>query len=303
LYNYLEKLTESSDYFLKWVLSLRVNFSSMVTDLRTSIQKMAAKLFLKYGLRSVSIDDICNELRISKKTFYQFFPQKEALIESVLDEHERKIDQKRLEQLYTCSVEGNVIDRIMVIRKFNVARSNARFVNFFFDLAKYYPDIQRKHLQKNHALVAQRLGELIEQGVREGLFRTDFDRGMMTHFLSVQFISLMNMLQSEKVRSDNQKLFNFLIDVYIRLLSNSTGLAYYEELLKKMEAGETTSPEVKGATASMNESFTEDELERQVDWLMNASEDFMTKKELHRREKQRLNPAPDKMTTHNGEVK
>jgi AcrR family transcriptional regulator len=275
----------------------------MVTDLRTSIQKMAAKLFLKYGLRSVSIDDICNELRISKKTFYQFFPQKEALIESVLDEHERKIEQKRLEQLYTCTVEGNVIDRIMVIRKFNVARSNARFVNFFFDLAKYYPDIQRKHLQKNHALVAQRFGELIEEGISEGLFRTDFDKGMMTHFLSVQFISLMNMLQSEKVRSDNQKLFNFLIDVYIRLLSNSKGLAYYEELLKKLEIGEALSNDENDSTASMNESYTEEDIERQVDWLMNVSEDFLSKKDSPRMDKQRLNPDPDKMSAPNGERK
>ncbi len=53
-------------------------------DVRDKILKTASDLFLKYGLRSVSIDDICNELHISKKTFYAHFKQKEELVESLL---------------------------------------------------------------------------------------------------------------------------------------------------------------------------------------------------------------------------
>ncbi|HQO47821.1 MAG TPA: TetR/AcrR family transcriptional regulator [Paludibacteraceae bacterium] len=55
-------------------------------ETRKRIIKVASELFLKYGLRSVTIDDICNELRISKKTFYVHFKQKEELIESLLTE-------------------------------------------------------------------------------------------------------------------------------------------------------------------------------------------------------------------------
>lgn len=55
----------------------------MDVETRKRIIKVASELFLKYGLRSVTIDDICNELRISKKTFYVHFKQKEELIESL----------------------------------------------------------------------------------------------------------------------------------------------------------------------------------------------------------------------------
>ena len=58
----------------------------MDVETRKRIIKVASELFLKYGLRSVTIDDICNELRISKKTFYVHFKQKEELIESLLTE-------------------------------------------------------------------------------------------------------------------------------------------------------------------------------------------------------------------------
>jgi len=62
----------------------------MDVETRKRIIKVASELFLKYGLRSVTIDDICNELRISKKTFYVHFKQKEELIESLLTEMRHK---------------------------------------------------------------------------------------------------------------------------------------------------------------------------------------------------------------------
>ena len=51
---------------------------------KNEILKTAGELFFKYGLRSVSIDDICNEMHISKKTFYVHFKQKDELVECLL---------------------------------------------------------------------------------------------------------------------------------------------------------------------------------------------------------------------------
>ena len=62
----------------------------MDQTLYKNILKTGAKRFLKYGLRSVSIDDICADLRISKKTFYTYFSQKEALVEAVLQDMDQK---------------------------------------------------------------------------------------------------------------------------------------------------------------------------------------------------------------------
>ncbi|MDR0812125.1 MAG: TetR/AcrR family transcriptional regulator, partial [Paludibacter sp.] len=46
-------------------------------ELREKILNTSTAMFCEYGLKRVSIDDICNELRISKKTFYSIFKQKE----------------------------------------------------------------------------------------------------------------------------------------------------------------------------------------------------------------------------------
>lgn len=202
----------------------------MDTDTRLNIQKTAAKLFLKYGLRSVSIDDICNELRISKKTFYIYFSQKEELIESVLLEHDKKNFGKQIGHNKRCTVEGNIIDDILAFSSSHFFNSNNQFVNFFFDLSKYYPEIQKKHLQINHDKACEQIKENIKKGIEEGLFRKDLDIDLMARFISVQFMTVINLSQNEKMRGKRQKTFEFLIDVYIRLLCNKNGLDYYESL-------------------------------------------------------------------------
>jgi AcrR family transcriptional regulator len=50
------------------------------------IQQKAHDLFMEYGLRSVSMDDIANALGISKKTIYQFFADKDELVQAVLSD-------------------------------------------------------------------------------------------------------------------------------------------------------------------------------------------------------------------------
>ena len=45
----------------------------------------AHELFMRYGIRSISMDEIATHLGISKKTIYQFFADKDALVASVVD--------------------------------------------------------------------------------------------------------------------------------------------------------------------------------------------------------------------------
>src|SRR5688572_3854212 len=60
----------------------------IITELRTRdrIRQKADELFMRIGLRSVSMDDIANTLSISKKTIYQFFADKNELVDAVLEE-------------------------------------------------------------------------------------------------------------------------------------------------------------------------------------------------------------------------
>ena len=51
---------------------------------REELLENISELFLKYGLRSTSMDDICSHLKISKKTLYQYFSNKDDLVEQIM---------------------------------------------------------------------------------------------------------------------------------------------------------------------------------------------------------------------------
>ncbi len=66
-------------------------------DERESKEKLirgAEELFMKYGLRSVSMDDIARHLGISKKTIYQHFADKDEVVATVAQSHMRRQQQQ-----------------------------------------------------------------------------------------------------------------------------------------------------------------------------------------------------------------
>src|SRR4051812_9298045 len=56
------------------------------TETGTRIKEKAHELFMRYGLRSVSMDDIANGLGMSKKTIYQYYADKDELVLGVIDD-------------------------------------------------------------------------------------------------------------------------------------------------------------------------------------------------------------------------
>lgn len=191
-----------------------------------NILKTGAKRFLKYGLRSVSIDDICADLRISKKTFYTYFSQKEALVEAVLQDMDQK---KRKPSQEMCEIEGNVIDKVLRFSSSHVKNKHNQFVNFFFDLAKYYPEIHKNALLRKHQDMHENILNLLKEGVSEGLFREDLDVTMMADFVVTQFNMAMNLMQKEALVDRKQQGIEFLIDTLLRALCNERGMTYYLE--------------------------------------------------------------------------
>ena len=70
---------------IKYFLYLCSRFVKLMSnDQKIHIIKTAGELFFRLGIRSVSIDDICRELGMSKKTFYVYFASKDELIEQML---------------------------------------------------------------------------------------------------------------------------------------------------------------------------------------------------------------------------
>ncbi|MBN1462368.1 MAG: TetR/AcrR family transcriptional regulator [Paludibacteraceae bacterium] len=195
--------------------------------LQSDILLLSTQLFCKYGLKSVSIDDICSQLGISKKTFYNYYKQKSDLIADALEQvHNSNSKMSEWMSKLNSEKELNAIDKIQEIKNYFKNNKEKAHHSFFYDLTKYYPKIyeQFNKNQENQTLAFARAE--IEKGIAEGVYRKDIDIEMAAKFLSFQFSSILNSVQK---RSEIQAAFNFLVDAYLRIMVNEKGMKYYQD--------------------------------------------------------------------------
>jgi len=128
-------------------------------------------MFLKYGLRSVSVDDICSEMRISKKTFYNIFKTKEMLLEELLE----RVVTENTKVKFEVKEGMNVVDLMRESASKFIARQALveKHVAFLYDLEKYYPEQHTRFSKRMDEVKYKQTEALIRLGQKEGVFRED----------------------------------------------------------------------------------------------------------------------------------
>lgn len=187
-------------------------------------------LFLKYGLRSTSMDDICSHLKISKKTLYQFFSNKDDVVEQVLlhrrDNNRTRKDIEKLKQ-------HNSIQIMLSIRDHIIASLNSRMPANLFDLKKYHPDIYQRVNEKDQIFIHDLFIEVIDKGIEEGYFRADVNKEVQVYL----FVKQMTFLGEPEMISDIKYPVNIIVTTIvenvIRSFATPKGIEELENLLNK----------------------------------------------------------------------
>lgn len=189
----------------------------------------AVRLFEQFGIRSVSIDNVCSELHISKKTFYTYFPQKEDLVDAVLT-YQKINNYEKFEKLFK---NKNAIDSLIVSIKEIRKASETESQTLFYDLQKYYPKVFEKHMSKNNDEMRLGFEMNLRQGVDEGYYREDLDIELISLFHSLQIKNTFELMQQFPKKFTKKRLVDFFIDLMIHLIANEKGLKYMEEHYNK----------------------------------------------------------------------
>ncbi len=145
-------------------------------SVKDKILNGAVELFMKYGVRSISMDDIARHLAVSKKTLYQHFADKEELVTTASEIHISE-SKKQYELLTTTAV--NAIDelaKISVCLRKDMTEMNPALL---FDLQKYHPKAWSAWLDHKNKYVRDSVVRNIKQGIEEGYYREDVDPEVM----------------------------------------------------------------------------------------------------------------------------
>ena len=141
-------------------------------ETRDKILMGAQSLFLKYGIRSVSMDDIARHLSISKKTIYQYFADKDEIV-TVVSAYHLENDKKVFEEIKGKS--RNAVDELVKIAaciKDEFKRLNPMLL---FDLQKYHTKAWHLWLEHKQDFVRQSIISNLQQGIEEGFFRAELN--------------------------------------------------------------------------------------------------------------------------------
>lgn len=136
-------------------------------------------MFLRYGIRSVSMDDIATQLGMSKKTIYQFFSEKDELVTAVMDE-EVSFTQHNCEM---CQVDArNAVDEIFL----TLERVLEQFSNLnpmvLYDAEKFHPKAFEKFRKMKEEFLLQVVAHNIRRGIEEELYRDTINVDMMSRY-------------------------------------------------------------------------------------------------------------------------
>ena len=146
------------------------------------ILEVATEKMRIVGIRSVSIDDVCRQLGISKKTFYVYFESKDQLVKEMLLVHERKMEEKMLHE-----IEGKSI--IQILSEWaEIAQRNEKDMEqtppLVYDLDKYYPALSMQHRERLCDMMYRGLLRFVHKGQEEGVFRAELDADMTARLLA-----------------------------------------------------------------------------------------------------------------------
>jgi TetR/AcrR family transcriptional regulator, cholesterol catabolism regulator len=158
---------------------LRPQMTTNEKDMRDRIGGKAHDLIMKYGVRSVSMDDIANALGISKKTIYQYFVDKDELVEAIIDNTLRE-NQERC-NIHRATAQ-NAVEEIFSAKKLLREMFSDMNPSILYDLQKYHPKAFTKFLKHKNDFLFGLLKANLEKGIQEELYRNDINVDIITRF-------------------------------------------------------------------------------------------------------------------------
>jgi len=200
--------------------------------MKERILSEAEQLFWRYGVRSVTMEDIARELGISKKTIYQHFSDKEDILYQVINQ-KIHADVSEIE----CSMQENdnpVEGLLMVLVLMEKSKAEVS-PNLLVDIKRYYPKafaLFRKHIDQH---LMKSILENIQNGMIQGLYRADINPTILARMRIEQIELAFNnefFPASQYAMLDIQRQ---LIHHFVRGMLTEKGFAIYNQYINKEE--------------------------------------------------------------------
>ena len=217
----------------------RVNciyFCSITEDRRKEIELIGsvAQLFMRLGIKSLTMDEIARQLGVSKKTLYKYASDKKELVSKavqlVIDDEEALLSEMH-------EANGNAIDKIFAINTMISEKLQSIQPAVIFDMQKYYPEAWAIMEEHKTVFIHNQIKENLEEGIKQGLYRNNMNPELVTRI----YVTLINSIFDSPLYSLSNHSFKEthteVARYHLRGITNKKGVEYMQQMFNNTNSG------------------------------------------------------------------
>ncbi|MCX6304869.1 MAG: TetR/AcrR family transcriptional regulator [Bacteroidetes bacterium] len=197
------------------------------------ILEQVGRLYRRYGIKSVTMDDVASHLGVSKKTIYEFFSDKEDLVRQVLlYEHDHRCG-------FLSAIENkkfNAIEELFEVYKMINAMLREFNPSMEYDIRKYYPNLFLKIREIRRKRMFDSVYNNLNQGKKEGLYRKELNSKIIAkvHVFRNENLLDNDMFTQEELTS--LKMFHEIFVYHLHGILSHEGRTFFENNFDKFKA-------------------------------------------------------------------
>lgn len=200
---------------------------TQMVEMKENILSTATNRMQQVGIRSVSIDDLCHELGISKKTFYVHFQSKDDLVDAILLSHEKKMETSIQHLVERKTVVQCIVDWTKITQQ--TEKCSHQAPPLLYDLQKYYPQLYKTHRSRIRRAMKTFLMQFLRKGQDEKIFRKEIDVEVVALLFVNAHLMTVDQAQADKLTAaETRYLGKQTMDVLLRGVFTQEGLRTLE---------------------------------------------------------------------------
>jgi len=198
-------------------------------EIQERIISTAENLYFTSGLRSISLDDVCKPLKISKKTLYKYFGKKEDLVRSSFLGFFNRIE---IEIAEIVNRYKNPVEQLWYASELAIKKLSEINPTFIKELKQYHQNIYLEIVEIRNNFVRKMVRQNISSGIELGYFRQEILIEFISEVFSNELLQLTQKMASRETHFE-PILIKSLIEYHVRGIASQQGQEAVLQYFKK----------------------------------------------------------------------
>jgi AcrR family transcriptional regulator len=186
------------------------------------------ELYNRFGIKSITMDDVAHELGISKKTLYECIEDKTDLVKLVMEMVYRYHGEK-LNEITTRGL--NAIEELFEVNRYMTQMVKEQNPTLGYDMQKYYPELHKDLIQQQRSRMHEAIRQNLVKGIGEGLYRREMNVDVISklHMTRMEYRYRQDSFQLNDI--DSQDVMREIFIYHLHGIANSKGIKILNEKL------------------------------------------------------------------------